>query len=492
LGNKEQPPWPQIDSRIDWLIQRLNQLKPNKALVITSNAETALDIVETLRTRAGIHAAVFHEGMTILERDRAAAFFADPELGSQVLVCSEIGSEGRNFQFAHHLIMFDLPFNPDLLEQRIGRLDRIGQTQTIKIDVPYLQNSAQEIMFKWLHEGLFAFEHTCPAGPGIFSQIEYDLLDSLHQLDEGISDLPELISTTQTLYHEMSEALQQGRDRLLEYNSLRPTVANQLRDLALQEDAESRLPEYMDAIFDSFGVETEYGSPTSTILHPGDHMQTSSFPELPADGLTVTFHRQTALINENISFLTWEHPMVTGAMDMILSSEIGNTAVTAIKLDQITPGTMLVECLYLLDVASGEGVETNRYLPPTTTRLLVDRKGKDYHQAISHEFINQNRETVNNETANKIISAHSDRIRQLVAVGQELVQQRTPQMIASARSQMEKTLDAEINRLVALKLVNPNIRDQEVTYFRTQKDLLNQVLDSASLRLEALRLVIAM
>ena len=99
--------WSQIDPRINWLGSKLKALKPEKVLVITASAETALDIEQVLRTRSGIHAAVFHEGLSIVERDRAAAFFADQEFGSQVLVCSEIGSEGRNFQFAHHLVLFD-------------------------------------------------------------------------------------------------------------------------------------------------------------------------------------------------------------------------------------------------------------------------------------------------------------------------------------------------------------------------------------------------
>ncbi len=89
-------------------------------------AATALQLEQVLREREGIRAAVFHEGMSIIERDRAAAWFAEEDTGAQVLLCSEIGSEGRNFQFASNLVMFDLPFNPDLLEQRIGRLDRIG------------------------------------------------------------------------------------------------------------------------------------------------------------------------------------------------------------------------------------------------------------------------------------------------------------------------------------------------------------------------------
>ena len=61
---------------------------------------------------------------------------------ARILICSEIGSEGRNFQFAHHLVLFDLPLDPELLEQRIGRLDRIGQTSEIHVHVPFVVGSA--------------------------------------------------------------------------------------------------------------------------------------------------------------------------------------------------------------------------------------------------------------------------------------------------------------------------------------------------------------
>ena len=71
------------------------ELNPKKILVIAANAATALDITHYLKTQTGLHATAFHEGLSIVERDRAAAFFADFETGSQVLVCSEIGSEGR-------------------------------------------------------------------------------------------------------------------------------------------------------------------------------------------------------------------------------------------------------------------------------------------------------------------------------------------------------------------------------------------------------------
>ncbi|PXC05616.1 RNA polymerase-binding ATPase, partial [Pseudomonas aeruginosa] len=78
--------WWRFDPRVEWLIDTLKMLKQFKVLVICAHAETALDLEDALRLRSGISATVFHEGMSILERDRAAAYFADEEFGAQVLI----------------------------------------------------------------------------------------------------------------------------------------------------------------------------------------------------------------------------------------------------------------------------------------------------------------------------------------------------------------------------------------------------------------------
>src|SRR5207253_3100152 len=110
-----------------------------------------------------VKVAVFHEGLSLIQRDRNAAWFADPH-GAHILICSEIGSEGRNFQFAHHLVLFDLPLDPELLEQRIGRLDRIGQTSEIHVHVPYIAGGPTEVLARWYHEGLNAFVNNLEGG----------------------------------------------------------------------------------------------------------------------------------------------------------------------------------------------------------------------------------------------------------------------------------------------------------------------------------------
>lgn len=482
-------PWTAFDPRVNWLIDTLKALKPKKILVITAYQQSVVELVQALRKQAGIHAATFHEAMSIVERDRAAAFFANQEEGSQVLVCSEIGSEGRNFQFAHHIILFDLPLNPDLLEQRIGRLDRIGQSKTIQIHVPYLETSAQAAMAHWYHEGLSAFENTCPAGHSVYVQVKQELLEVL-QNSHKKNATKSLINKTRKIYTELNEALHNGRDQLLEYNSCRPQVANQLKQRAKNQDSTSELPAYLENIFDCFGVDIEEDGETRYIIRPSDHMHDGSFPNLPNHGMTITYDRNMALANEDIHFITWEHPLVIGAMDMVLNNESGNTALTAIKYQGATPGSLLLECMYVLETASSGEQQYQRYLPPTVIRVIVDKKLKDHSQGLTHDTINQVSTIVDNETAKTIVRNHANEIRELVKLGERLVQEKIPRIVTLAHEQAQQTLGGEIDRLKALQLINRNVRDDEIHYFEEQQKRVDEIIEAASFRLDALRVIV--
>jgi ATP-dependent helicase HepA len=486
LENNTATEWTKIDPRIHWLTEKLKQLHPEKVLVIAAHASTALDIAQHLKMREGLHAAVFHEGLSIVERDRAAAFFADDYDGAQVLICSEIGSEGRNFQFAHHLVLFDLPLNPDLLEQRIGRLDRIGQDRNIELHVPYLLNSAQETLLHWYHEGLNAFEQTCPAGHNVFTQVKEELLQSL----QSNSHSEELVTKTRILYNELNTAMQNGRDRLLEFNSCRRHIAETLKEDALKQDATNSLPQYMEKIYDCFGINSEDQSNKKTIIEPGDHML-ANFPGLHHEGMTITYDRNTALENEDIHYINWEHPLVVNAMDMILSQELGNSALTAVEYKKVQAGSILLECLFILESASNEALQSARYLPPTTIRIVLDEKGRDHDSLLPHFSINKTQTLVDTGTAKQIIHAKDDVIRHLLKQCENLAQTQSPDILANAHKQTQQTLQLEINRLTALTRVNPNIRKEEIHFFEKQLKALTEVLESATLRLDAVRVIIA-
>ena len=307
--------WLSLDARVEWLSNWLLEHRNDKVLVICALASTADALEEYLHMQHAIRSSVFHEGMDLIARDRAAAYFADEEEGAQVLVCSEIGSEGRNFQFAHHLVLFDLPQNADLLEQRIGRLDRIGQVQTVQIHVPYYVDSAQEKLMRWYDEGLNAFRQVCSIGQAVYLHYSERLQSSLLAQNDGHGDdqgkdtvFEELLEDTKNKSADMQNALQQGRDRLLELSSCNPDHAAEVVHDIMSSTNQLELADYMERVCDQFGVDQQYHSLHSVVLQPGDHMHEHSFPGLSEDGLTATYDRSKALVREDMQFHTWEHP----------------------------------------------------------------------------------------------------------------------------------------------------------------------------------------
>ncbi|MBD7976370.1 RNA polymerase-associated protein RapA [Serpens gallinarum] len=488
-AQEEEPRWWSFDPRTEWLIDTLKMLKQFKVLVICAHAETALDLEEALRVRSGIPATVFHEGMSILERDRAAAYFADEEFGAQVLICSEIGSEGRNFQFAHHLVLFDLPAHPDLLEQRIGRLDRIGQQHRIQLHVPYLENSAQERLFQWYHQALNAFLNTCPTGNALQHQFGPQLLEQLEGGDDHQWET--LLSNARTERERLEAEMHSGRDRLLELNSSGAGEGQSLVEAILEQDDEYALPIYMEELFNAFGIHSEDHSDNALILRPSEKMLDASFPLGDDEGVTITYDRNQALAREDMQFLTWEHPMVQGGMDLVLSGAMGNTSVALIKNKALKPGTVLLELLFVSDVVAPRALQLSRYLPPVALRCLLDAKGNDLAAKVGFETLNDQLESVPRISANKFVQAQRDVLATQFNLAETKIQPRHAERVADAKHRLTAELDEEIARLTALQAVNPSVRDSEIDALRHQREDGLSYLDKASLRLEAIRVLVA-
>lgn len=481
--------WWRIDPRVEWLIDTLKMLKKFKVLVICAHAETALDLEDALRVRSGIPATVFHEGMSILERDRAAAYFADEEFGAQVLICSEIGSEGRNFQFAHHLALFDLPAHPDLLEQRIGRLDRIGQKHRIQLHVPYLENSPQERLFQWYHQALNAFLATCPTGNALQHQFGPRLLPMLENADDG--QWQQLVDEATAERIRLEGELHSGRDRLLELNSGGAGEGEALVEAILEQDDQFTLPIYMEELFNAFGIDSEDHSDNALILRPSEKMLDASFPLGDDEAVTVTYDREQALAREDMQFLTWEHPMVQGGMDLVLSGSMGNTAVALIKNKALKPGTVLLELLYVSEVVGPRKLQLGRFLPPAALRCLLDANGNDLAPKVGFETLNDQLESVPRASANKFVQAQRDVLAKQINDAEAKVMPRHVERVAEAKRRLIAELDEELARLIALRAVNPSVRDSEIEALREQREQSLAMFDKAALRLEAIRVLVA-
>jgi ATP-dependent helicase HepA len=481
--------WLDSDPRVAWLIATLRDLRPAKVLVICAHAETAVALEAHLQLRAGVRAAAFHEGLNLVERDRAAAWFADFEQGAQALVCSEIGSEGRNFQFAQHLVLFDLPRHPDQLEQRIGRLDRIGQRERITLHLPYLEGTAQEVLLRWYDEGLDILRSSCSAGDMILEHFASRLDAALRgQLDKDA--LEALIDDTATFSAATKRELSEGRDRLLERSSCNLERGEMLAAAIAENEDPGVVGAYLESLCDVAGVEHEEHSEHCSILRRGEQERLPLFPELSEEGVTVTVSRQRALEREDFTFLSWEHPWMDAAMGALLNSTLGQASIGTLSLRGVAAGSRIYEFLFTISLSAPSHLQLSRYLPLSPQRLVFDGSGRDLTELLPSERLERLLEKLPRGAATKIVRRLQTEIETRLRGAEDMAAARLEAQREAARSSLRAVLGAEIERLRALRERGSAVRDDEIETLTAQLDAGEEALNHAQLRLEGMRLVV--
>ena len=456
----------EADARTRWLAGFLRRNADTKVLVICQTRAEVRIIQEELESLIKVKTAQFHEDMPLLQCDRQAAWFAEPD-GARVLIASEIGGEGRNFQFAQHLVLMGLPSDPEMLEQRIGRLDRIGQSGDIHIHVPFIKGSPEEGRLRWYHEGLNAFEEALSGSHEI-------LLHFRHRLKK-VDDA--LIKETQVFRANLKKRIEQGRDRLLELNSFRPAVAGQVVETLAVADRDRGLEDYLLRLFDFFGVHAEPLGGRDYLLLPG-HMFDRAFP-LREEQLRITYDRKQALHREEITFMSWDHPMVAGAMDLLLGSEKGNSSFAT--AEGFTG--LALQCVFVLECIAPPGLEAPRFLPPTPLVVTLDYKGRE---------LAARPEPLKDGPSWQLAGTTPDQqqvIRDRLAEAREHAEKRAAALKQEARKAMRAALGGELERLQRLRKVNDHIRAEELTDLAGKIEKLESAIGEAGLRLDAVMLI---
>jgi ATP-dependent helicase HepA len=477
------------DPRLDWLATLLRALDGEKLLLICRSQRKVEAVEAALSQRLNLQMAVFHEGLPLVKRDRNAAWFAEED-GARLLLCSEIGSEGRNFQFAHHLVLLDLPLDPELLEQRIGRLDRIGQTADIHIHVPFVIGSPHEVLARWYHEGLNALSRNLPGGRELLQQFGgrvRDLAQDFHETEASSRpDLRRLLEESQAAGKEVATRLEQGRDRLLELNSFQPKRAAALVEEIRRQDAALALDDFMVQIFDHYSIHLEELTPRTWRLGSAG-VFADVFPGLPTGGLTVTCERARALAREDVQFLTWDHPLVTGALDLLLGSERGNCCFAL--WNDPKQAALYLEALYLLECVAPAPLHVDRFLPPTPVRVVVDHRGNDAGDALRPEILSGQLKRGDVYALLEQPEWREELLPSLLGKAHDLAQRQVPSSVVRARQTMNQQLNHEVTRLRELQKVNRSVRAEEIALLLEQQNALEHHLAGARLRLDAIRII---
>jgi len=471
------------DARIKWLATFLKETGEDKILLICRSLKKARAIEQAVQKLINVKSSLFHEKLSIIQRDRNAAYFANPE-GARLLICSEIGSEGRNFQFAEHLVFFDLPFDHELLEQRIGRLDRIGRKTTVKVHFPYCYGSPQEKLAKWFHYGLDCFEKNHEYGKRLTEFFEelYDLIIS----DASSEKMDEFVEKSSAYCKVLIAELENGRDRLLEMTSFNLEKATALADAMRASDVNSSISDFVYQVFDAVGISYDILHDRTVILRPGIDFSVD-IPGFNPEGMVVTFDRECALSREDAQFLSWEHPMIRGILDMLASGNLGNSS---FGFQEVAgEREILLEAVYLLEVIAPLGVHADRFLPSYPIRVAVNHALQNCSDKYSHEDLCEDLEVGNPQRILGNEKIRDGVLPQMVTKAEAAANALAKPIVVDALAKLKTVSDEEVGRLNYLSSVNPQVSDADVKELADYFENVEEYVESARLRLDSVRMI---
>ena len=470
------------DPRLHWLAGFLKKTD-EKVLVICRTKTRAQAVEAALRTRVGCPLALFHEDLNLVQRDRNAAWFAEAD-GAQVLICSEIGSEGRNFQFSCNLVLFDLPLSPEILEQRIGRLARLGQTEIVQVHVPAAIGSPQALVARWYHQGLNAIEECLEGGWQVAAKFGAELR-RLALASPTPEEVETFLLESREFARGLRKQLEEGRDRLLEMNSHRPEAVAGIIEAIRIQDKSPLVEDFMLRAYECFGVHVENVSWNTFALQPQD-LYADAFPMLPHEGCHVTFDRQKSLHHEDWVFVTREHPMCIGAVDWLLGSEKGNSACA--HWDSPEAPAIYLETVFLIQAVAPAQLHIDRFLSPTPLRFILDHTLTEQSAALTPEFLD---EVLKDESPGWLLGKpkiSQELLPKQLEAARKLAATRVPAVIAAAKAKIEEQLAYEIQRAEAL-CAKGTAKPAEVEALRKARQGLLDAVAKPTLLLDAVRII---
>jgi ATP-dependent helicase HepA len=470
-----------FEQKIEWLVDWLSEHREEKVLLICQTRSLVEEIYEAVQEQINLNLSQFHEGLNLIQRDRQAAYFADPE-GARVLLCSEIGSEGRNFQFAHHLILWDLPENPELVEQRIGRLDRIGQSSTIHIHLPYISGTSEEVWVQFYNQGVGIFNNPVPTALILAHQFGGKLTSLSEKFETD--GLESLVSEVSDARKDLGEQLENGYLRLLARNSNKPGRSEVLREQIQACDTDIAFETFATDLMEYVGLRVEDLGDRRYLFKP-EYGQMDSLPGLDPKGMMATFDRTDALNRDDIQFFTPDHPLLRNSLDSLLSSEKGN-AVLSVYQGTEAPGIFL-QVTYLVECVAPRDLHIDRYLAISPTTLWLDHSGEIIPAPdLSAEHLNHSPDT-DDILGNAGIKRLVKKMRKSAEAHMFQV---TDDLVSEACIAVEQELQSEISRLQNLARLNPSVDKQEIKNLQTHQTELEEALAETRFRLDSLHLVV--
>lgn len=382
-----------------WLDDHLSD-PGNQVLVFAQDSEAADDLADRIGVRLGGRAvARFHCKMD--EEDLAStAFRFQHDKTCRVLVSDELGGEGRNFQNASAVVHFDLPVSCARLEQRIGRLDRVGRNGDRKVlSVVIEPSTAVDRALFETHRDVFQVFHRSIGG------MEFVLPKLQLQIQAAYGESPAALRALGSVLRVEVDALVNAIDEAFDISldATKPQLDRSVALAAAIED-ESDTPESAATLrswASRLGIQTrnrddgssEFRWTNGSLNVTSDQLKIGAGTDSESRLVGGTFARQTALEREDLQFLAPGHSLID---TMIFEAEHGrHSRVTAFMLEGFSKhkGTLLLQVLARSvldertwaghDIGAGLAARARSFLwPEVTAEIMLLRDGRGAHQDI--------------------------------------------------------------------------------------------------------------
>jgi SNF2 family DNA or RNA helicase len=211
------------------LLEALTRAEGEKVIVFTAFRQTQDSLAAHLAER-GIPAAIYHGSLARAEKERAITAFS---AHTPVLVSTEAAGEGRNLQFCHRMVNFDLPWNPMQIEQRLGRLHRIGQEHDVVVVNLAARHTIEEQILSVLEQKVNLFELVVGELDMVLGRIEddYDFESSVFAAHVESTDDAEFAERLAAL----AERLALARQEYVASRERNDAIVGELEELGVDE-----------------------------------------------------------------------------------------------------------------------------------------------------------------------------------------------------------------------------------------------------------------
>jgi len=456
----------ETDSKADAFLANLGVIFDHdaneKVLVFTEFRETQRYLAERIRER-GWNVNVFHGQLPPIEKDRSVERFRD-EGGPQVLICTEAGGEGRNFQFCHILVNYDLPWNPMRVEQRIGRVDRIGQDHVVQIFNFRVKGTIEERVLNVLERRINVFEETVGGLDPILGETEKDLRKILRMAeadrDRAMSRLEEQLERQVKSARAAEEKL---RDFIMDTKSFSREIAERIAGQQSPVSATDQ-ERFVTALLAD--VRTHIGKPEKgewqlTFNDPF----TSDYPEFFVDGRKrrAVFRADQRKDTELVEYFAFGHPIVEVVVDRVLDARYPGANGTrrlhagpdlepvsgwlfgyVLTVPGIRPLEKLVPVFvsddHAVSIETGEALIARSTLIPREEAIPPDEipfDGLEDVQAVAERFVNEAAEMLERE-AQSDAEARSERERAKLEAYFDYRQQAATDRLAATAATLQR------------------------------------------------------